>query len=38
MEVVRMLLIEASPKRGIVRTKYEFLPAVRSEPVDCAGD
>lgn len=30
MEVVRMLgLIEASPKRGIVRTKYEFLPAVR---------
>ncbi len=30
MEVVRMLgLIEASPKRGIVRTEYEFLPAVR---------
>ncbi|MFN8439202.1 MAG: FCD domain-containing protein [Caldilineaceae bacterium] len=30
MEVVRMLgLIEASPKRGIVRTDYQFLPAVR---------
>lgn len=30
MEVVRMLgLIEASPKRGIIRTKYEFLPAVQ---------
>lgn len=30
MEVVRMLgLVEASPKRGIVRTDYQFLPAVR---------
>ena len=30
MEVARMLgLVEASPRRGIVRTEYEFLPAVR---------
>jgi DNA-binding FadR family transcriptional regulator len=30
MEVARMLgLIEASPRRGITRTEYEFLPPVR---------
>lgn len=30
MEVARMLgLIEASPRRGIVRTEYDFLPPVR---------
>lgn len=30
MEVARMLgLIEASPRRGITRTDYDFLPAVR---------
>ena len=37
-EVARMLgLVEASPRRGIFRTAYDFLPASAPEPADRTG-